>query len=419
MIALCDCNNFYVSCERAFDPSLKNKPVAILSNNDGCIISRSNEVKDLGIKMAQPAFFIKEKIKKHNIQLYSSNYALYGDMSERVMNILGRYSNNIEIYSIDEAFMDLSGIDKDLDNYSEEIIRTIKQWTGIPTSIGIAPTKTLAKIANSIAKTSNKPFVIDSPRKADISLRNTLIEDVWGVGRQYANMLNKNGIHTAYDLTKMPDNWVRKNMTIMGLRTKKELLGEPCIKIENQPQDKKAICTSRAFGKKITDFKFLEEAVSTYATRCAEKLRKQNTVANLITVFIHTDPFTPNEPQYQKSKTIQLPIATNSNKDLIHYALILLNQIFADGYKYKKAGVIVDGLSNKDEIQANLFKELGTKKDKKLMETIDLINSYHGKDKIRLAIMGDGKEWKLRQQRLSGSYTTKWEDLVVVKLTNF
>ncbi|HBS88260.1 MAG: SOS mutagenesis and repair protein UmuC [Bacteroidetes bacterium GWF2_38_335] len=417
MIALCDCNNFYVSCERVFNPSLEGKPVVVLSNNDGCIISRSNEVKELGIKMAQPAFYIKDLIKKHNIQLFSSNYTLYGDMSQRVMNILSGFTPLMEIYSIDEAFLDFTGITEiNYQKTGDEIITKIKKWTGIPVSIGFAQTKTLAKIASKAAKRNFGVYSIDSPRKHDIALKNTSVADLWGVGGQYASMLAKNKIYSAYDFTLAPDEWIRKNMTVMGLRTKKELLGIPCIRIEDDIKDKKAICTSRAFGKKINSIDFLREAVATYATRCAEKLRKQYSQANILMVFIHTDPFNKNEKQYRKSITISLPFPTNDNQILLKYALMGLEKIFSKGYAYKKAGVIVDSLEPDSSIQGSLFDDSGSSKKKKLMESIDVLNSKFGRDTIRYAILGDGKEWKLRQEKLSGRFTTRWEEILSVSV---
>lgn len=415
MFALVDCNNFYVSCERVFNPALEGKPVVVLSNNDGCIISRSEEAKQLGLKMAEPVFQKIRFLKEKGVQIFSSNYTLYGDMSARVTETLSHFAPEIEIYSIDEAFLNFTGFAGDLEKLSKEVAFTVKHNTGIPVSIGIGPTKTLAKIANKAAKQTGGIFIIRNNHQSDALIRNTPIEKVWGIGRQYAQLLQQNQVFTAYDFTLLDDNWLRTKMKVIGLRIKRELLGESCLRLELIMPPKKAIATTRAFGKKTSEIKFITEAVSTYAVRCAEKLRKQNSVANLLTVFIHTDPFNPNEPQINKSKTITLPVATSSNTELVKYARLCLNEIFMPGFRYKKAGVIVDGLQNESCFQQNIFDKTDRKKQRDLLKVIDKINCEFGRDKVKLAVQGDGKEWKLRQEKLSKRYTTNWNEIIEVK----
>lgn len=415
MFALVDCNNFYVSCERVFNPVLEGKPVVVLSNNDGCIIARSGEAKKMGLQMAEPAFLKNQFLKDNNVHIFSSNYTLYGDMSARVTETLSHFSPEFEIYSIDEAFLNLTGFTGDLKDLSMKIIKTVGRNTGIPISVGIGPTKTLAKIANKAAKQTGGIFIIKNKRQSDTLIRNTPVEKVWGIGGQYAKLLHQNNVKTAYDFTQLDDNWLRIKMKVMGLRIKRELLGESCIALELLIPPKKAIATTRAFGKKTSELTYITEAVSTYAVRCAEKLRKQNSVANIITVFIHTDPFNLNDPQINKSKTISLPVATNDSIELVKYANICLNAIFSPEFRYKKAGVIVDGLQNETQIQGNIFDKLDRKKQHKLFQTIDKLNIEFGRDKVKLAVQGDGKEWRLRQEKLSKRYTTNWNEIMEVK----
>ena len=415
MFALVDCNNFYVSCERVFNPTLQGKPVIVLSNNDGCIIARSEEAKKLGLKMAEPVFKKIKFLKENGVHIFSSNYTLYGDMSSRVTETLSYFTPEIEIYSIDEAFLNLNGFTGDPESLSKRILETVTKNTGIPISIGIGPTKTLAKIANKAAKQTNGIFILKNKRQADALIRNTPIEKVWGIGRQYSKLLLQNQVKTAYDFTLLDDNWLRTKMKVIGLRIKKELLGESCVRLELIMPPKKAIATTRAFGKKTSELIYITEAVATYAVRCAEKLRKQNSVANLLTVFIHTDPFNPNEPQINKSKTITLPVATNDNAELVNYAIICLNAIFSRDYKYKKAGVIVDGLQDEAQVQGNIFDKTDRKKQRELLQTIDKLNREFGRDKVKLAVQGDGIKWKLRQEKLSKRYTTNWNEIIEVK----
>ena len=414
MYALVDCNNFYVSCEKVFNPSLEGKPVIVLSNNDGCVISRSDEAKKAGFKMGEPVFKKKELVRNKNVVLFSSNYTLYGDMSQRVMDTLSMFSPFCEPYSIDECFLDLSYIDYGkLPEYGLKIRETVERNTGIPVGVGIGKTKSLAKIASRIAKQNKKGiYILNSHRQTDAALKNTLVQDIWGIGRQYARLLERNNILTAYDFINVNDHWIKKNMSVMGLRFKKELTGESCIPIETMIKQKKAIATTRAFGKKIESEHYLKEAVSTYATRCGEKLRKQKCVANIITVFIHTDPFNKNEKYINLSKTITIPVPANNQKQLVKYSLMILKEIYRPGIKYKKAGVIVDGLEPESSVQASLFDNMDLNKQRALTEITDLINKKFGRDKVRLSIQGDGKEWKLRQDKLSKKYTTRLSDII-------
>lgn len=415
MFALVDGNNFYVSCERVFNPSLENKPVVVLSNNDGCIISRSNEAKALGLKMAEPIFKRKDFIKQNNVSVFSSNYTLYGDLSNRMMKILRGFSPEVEVYSIDEAFVNLKGIQCNYEEYGRQIKNTVFQNIGIPVGVGIAPTKTLAKVANKIAKKQNGVFVIDSASVRDWAIKNTAVEDVWGIGRQYAKLLNGIGVHSAYDFAKLDSTWIRKNMSVVGLRVKEELLNRSCISMEMSIQPKKNIATTRAFGKKLSDLNTINEAVSTHAVRCAEKLRRQNSVTQFVTVFIHTDPFSERERYVSKSITITLSMASNSNNELVMAATKGLQQIFEPGLLYKKAGVIVSGISNDNFIQGNLFTGELNKTFKTLSKVTDQLNNQFGKDMVRLGVQGFSKDWHLKQENLSQRYTTRWDELLKVK----
>ena len=385
MYALVDANNFYVSCEKVFNPKLEEKPVIVLSNNDGCIISRSNEAKALGLKMAEPAFNKKQYLKDNKVSIFSSNYALYGDMSNRIIRVLETFTPRIEVYSIDESFLDLKGFEYDnLEKLGLEIKRTVKQYIGIDVTVGISKTKALSKIANKLAK-NNKSYsgvcVLNTKRDIDCALRNTQIGDIWGIGRQYHKFLKLNDILNAHDFINTNDNWIRKYITVVGLRLKKELQGISCIPLETVLPIKKAIATTRGFGKIVTDVTYLKEAVSTYATRCSEKLRKQNSVCNMLTVFIHTDPFSNDKYQYL-SKTIHLEVSTNSQIELVKLALKVLKVLFKDGLKYKKAGVIVNGLESANNIQTGLFSTIDISAQNRISNAIDplfdqfSLNSY-------------------------------------------
>jgi DNA polymerase V len=419
MFALVDANNFYVSCQRVFDPALNGRPVIVLSNNDGCVISRSNEAKKLGIKMAEPAFKIADFLQKNNVAVFSSNYALYGDLSHRVMSTLGQFTPELEIYSIDEAFLNLAGLPVDLEDYAQRIRRTVLKNIGIPVSVGIGPTKVLAKAANHNAKKipENQGIcILDSQEKVQEALRVFDIGEVWGIGRQYTNLLKSLGVKTAWDFTQMHDDWVRKKMTVVGLRVKKELEGISCLEMELIPSAKKVICTSRSFGEAQTELEPIQEAVATYATRCAEKLRRQHSCAGGLMVFIHTNNFKADEPQYEKNFVCKLPVETNSTIELIRYSLAALQAIFKKGYRYKKAGVIVFDIVPENQTQGSLFDVVDRPKHAEIMKTLDRINSKFGRDTLNVAVQGSGQRWKLRQEKLSPCYSTRWSDIIEVRV---
>lgn len=419
MIALVDCNNFYASCERAFNPNWNNRPVVVLSNNDGCVIARSNEAKALGIKMGVPAYQIKNEIERYGIGVFSSNYTLYGDMSNRVMTMLSSYSPNIEVYSIDECFLDFSGFERyDLKEYGEEIVRTVSKGTGIPVSMGIAPTKTLAKVANKFSK-KYKGYkgvcIIDTEEKRIEALKRTEIGDVWGIGYRHTKRLSVYGVSTAYDFSLIPRNWVRQQMTVVGERTWKELNGESCIDLELVAPDKKQICTSRAFGETISEIEGLEEAVSSYASICAGKLRKQRSCAQALMVFIHTNNFREDQPQYFQNCVVKLPVSTNGTQEIVHYALIALRNIYRKGYFFKKAGVIIMDIVPDSAIQQNMFDNVDRERQKKLMKVVDRLNSGFNRNNLTLAVQGGRRKWKLKQELLSPCYTTRLSDIINIK----
>lgn len=419
MLALVDCNNFYVSCERVFAPHLNNKPVIVLSNNDGCVVSRSQEAKALGIKMGEPAFKIEKFLEDNHVHIFSSNYALYADFSSRVMGTLSEFVPEMEIYSIDEAFLDLSHYQNhDYYEFGCKIKKTVKQWTGIPTSVGIAPTKSLAKVANHVAKhlrQNGGVFVIE-PNNIEEILKEYPIEEIWGIGRQYSRLLHRFGIKTALDLISLDDKWIQKYLTVVGLKLVNELRGKPSIDLELVRPNKKNICTSRSFGKMATDLATVQQAVSNYASSCAYKLRKQESCANILLVFLETNRFREQDEQYNKSIVFKLPEASNDSFSLIQFALFALDKIYREGYNYKKAGVIVSGIVPSQHIQGNLFYQHDKTKANAVMKAVDSINKKMGKNFVRVAVQGYHHKWKLRQERLSPCYTTRWSDLPIVKV---
>lgn len=414
MFGLVDCNNFYASCERVFNPSLNGKPIVVLSNNDGCVIARSNEAKVLGIKMGVPAYQIKDLVKKHDVAVFSSNYVLYGDMSGRVMSMLAELAPEIEVYSIDEAFLNLEGI-QDLQTLGSKIVRQVTRGTGIPVSAGIASTKTLAKVANKFAKkypAYNRLCIIDTEEKREKALKLFEIGDIWGIGRRQATKLEKQGIKTAYDFTQLPGSWVRKNMTVTGERTWKELRGISCIDMESAPPAKKQICTSRSFGKMVEDIDTMSEAIATHASTCAKKLRQQKSYAMSLMVFIHTNNFREDLPQYWKNTIIKLPVPTSDTLEIVHYALEGLKSIFMPDYQYKKAGVIITEIVT--SAQLGLFDTVDREKREKLMQVIDKVNGEH-RHLVKLAVQGNGRDWKLKQEQLSKRYTTDINEVLTIK----
>jgi len=419
MFALVDCNNFYVSCERVFQPRLENSPVVILSNNDGCVISRSDEAKTLDIPMGAPAFKYLNIFKKEKVNVFSSNYPLYGDMSQRIMKILGMHTPNIEIYSIDEAFLDFKGFKYyDLEKEAFLLKQKIRRWTGIPVSIGIAPTKALAKIANKIAKKyvhkTKGVHLIRSEKQISNALKWTKVEDIWGVGRQYKKLLIKNGITTADDFCKLPDQWVKKNMSILGLRLKKDLKGCSCIGLDEENPDKKSIATTRSFKEVIKEYWELEERIVTYASICSRKLRYQNSNCKSIIIFIQTSSHVPIDQQYYNSSLVNLPNPTNSAITIAKYANMGLKRIFKKNINYKKAGVILTDLTPSDSKQLNLFQNTGNTHGN-LMKTIDKIHLRFGENLLKLGNQDLNQTWKMRQEYLSSRYTTDVRDIIKVK----
>jgi DNA polymerase V len=399
-IALVDCNSFYVSCERLFNPSIIKKPVVVLSSNDGCVISRSTEAKALGIKMGEPYFKVKKIVKENDVKTFSTNFSLYGDISRRVMRTLKQFSPQMEIYSIDEAFLDLSSIkDEDLLEHGYKIRKTILKWTGIPTSIGIAKTKTLSKAANYIAK-KEKSGVIDliNSKQVDNLLSEIKINDVWGVGRQLTKFYNKNGINTAYDLKNMHNGWIKKNTNVFGSRTAIELKGIPCISLEPHQEKRKSCCVSRSFGKKVTKLEELSEAITTHCLNAAEKIRLDKQKVKRITVFIRTSPFQLNKNYYANSKDIDLPIKTNDSIFLIKQALSALKYIYKKGYQYQKTGIIFSGLSDVDVYSKNLFSTINNEEKRvRLMNAIDRTNIKYGKNSLSIAQAGFKKKWNTKK----------------------
>ena len=418
-IALVDCNSFYVSCERLFNPSIIKKPVIVLSSNDGCVISRSTEAKVLGIKMGEPYFKVKKIIKKNDVKVFSSNYSLYGDISRRVMKTLKQFSPQMEIYSIDEAFLNLSSIrDENLFEHGNKIRKTVLKWTGIPTSIGIATTKTLSKAANYIAKKEQSGIVnLINTKQIDQILKEIEINEVWGVGRQLTKFYIKNGIHTAYQLKNMHNNWIKKNTNVLGSRTAMELKGIPCVSLEEHQEKRKNCCVSRSFGRKVTQLEELSESVTTHCLNAAEKIRSDNQTTKRITVFIRTSPFQKDKNYYANSKDIDLPVRTNDSIELVKQALIALQYIYRKGYKYQKAGIIFSGLNEVDIYKKNLFSSINNEeKRKKLMKAIDYTNIKYGRHALSIAQAGLRKKLNIKRQHSSKIDTACFDFLPTIKI---
>lgn len=417
MFALVDCNNFYASCERVFQPELNNKPIVVLSNNDGCVIARSNEAKALGIPMGAVAFQYKKQFEEHNIRVFSSNYPLYGDMSNRVMSILGQFTPDIEVYSIDESFLKFNGFeDYNLYDYGLSMKKRVQKWTGIPISVGIAPTKALAKVANKIAKkfdTKTKGcHVLDSPDKIEKALRWTKIEDVWGIGSQHAKRLKAINVHTAWDFIQLPDAWVKKQMAVVGLRLKHELEGKPTLDLE-AVATKKNIATTRSFEKSIYNKVDLRERLTSFAVVCSEKLRKQNSCCHTLIVMLKTNKYKEGVSRYYYSKVVTLPYASNSAITLTKFATQALNELFVEGFEYKKAGIIACNLIPESHKQLDLFVEENPK-HKNLMKAMDSINKKWGNHQIKLAGQDLKRVWKMKQEKLSKRYTTNLNEIIEI-----
>jgi len=419
MFALVDCNNFYASCERVFNPNLIGKPVAILSNNDGCVISRSDEAKALGLPMGAPIFKWESFCKANNVTVLSSNYPLYGDMSSRVMSILKQYSPEVEVYSIDESFLYFKGFDNyDLTKYGLEIKSRILKWTGIPTCVGIAPTKALSKVDNKIARKypnqTKGVYVMDTEEKRIKALKWLSVEDVWGLGRQLSKRLQTKGCKTAFDFTQLPDVWVKKNFSVVEARLKRDLEGIPTLKLDEIVTQKKMIATTRSFDYSYSDIEYIKERVSTFAVSCAEKLRKQGSSCHVIIVMLKSDKHKKELEQHRTSTSINLTYPTSSSLIISNCAISALMSIFKKGIQYKKAGVIVTGLVPIDNHQLHLF-DAENPKHQPLMKSIDSLNAKYKNNKIRIANQDLKRTWKMRQDRLSPRYTTNINDIIVVK----
>jgi DNA polymerase V len=420
MYALVDCNNFYASCERVFRPELIGEPIVVLSNNDGAVIARSNEAKDLGIPMGAVAFQYEHVFRENNVEVFSANFALYGDMSHRVMSILQGFAPEMEIYSIDEAFLLFEGCEKfDLKLLGEKMVSQVRQWTGIPISVGFAPSKALAKVANRIAKKypvqTNSCHILQSEESRLKALKWLKAEDIWGVGRQHAKRLWHLGVKTAFDFTQLSDAWVRRNMSVLGVRLKHDLLGIPTIQME-EINPKKSITTSRSFERNLVEFEEVKERVVTFMVMCAEKLRKQNSCCNSFYLFLKTNTHRQDLEQYRGATLVNLPYPSNSTLELVHFATEALKTIFRKGFRYKKAGVIIMDFIPEDKVQLTLF-ENSNPRHHELMKTLDEVNIKFGQQKIKLASQDQRRVWKMKQQKKSPSYTTLIQDVIRIKTT--
>lgn len=419
MIALVDCNNFYASVERMFNPSLKGRPIVVLSNNDGCAIARSEEAKAMGVEMGTPAFMIAELLSEKNVAIFSSNYILYGSMSERVMKILRSFVPKVEVYSIDEAFLDLSHFPyTDLFEMGIRIRQTIIEHTGLPISIGIAPTKTLAKMANRFAKKYKKEtgvHVAALPERITEVLEKTEIGDTWGVGPQYRKLLLQHGFKTAADLLNAREEWIRKQMSVVGQRLLFELRSIRSIEWEDRPSAKKNICTARSFGKLLSNIKDISQAVASHAASCARKLRNDRTCARNVHVFLQTNPYRSGDKQYMAGITIKLPVASSSSNEIIKYAVRALHLVYRPGFNYLKAGVMMLEIVPENQVQLGLFDNRDRAKDLHLMNALDRSNAAFGKDMVRFGTHGYEKKWKLRAEKLSPCYTTRIDHIMKVK----
>lgn len=419
VFALVDCNSFYCSCERVFNPSLNNKPVIVLSNNDGCAVSRTDEAKALGIEMGAVYFQIKDLIQKHDVKVFSSNYTLYGDMSSRVMQVLSTFAPQMEIYSIDEAFLSFNGMENwDLTNYSKEIRKKVLQYTGIPTCVGIGPTKVLAKAANHIAK-KNKVRTQGVFNLCDTNVKNEMfkkfpVQDIWGIGRQSAKKLNTHKILTAFDLMNSDPEKIRKILTVVGARIVEELNGNSCIDLETEIEDRKQIVSSRSFGKHVTTVSEMRESIANHITNAAEKLRSQNLLSKHLTVFVQTNPFKSQSPQYFNSASMNLVSGTSVTPKLIRDAFRLLDSIYRDGFEYKKAGIVLNNLVSKEFVQTDLFGSHDSIGEDHYMQLLDEINKRYGKNTVKFAACGIDQFWQMLSKMKSQCFTTRWSELLDV-----
>lgn len=417
-IALLDCNNFYASCERVFDASVKRKPLVVLSNNDGCVISRSDEAKQIGVTMGSPLFKVESLLNEHDAEIFSSNYALYGDMSSRVMNLLQNFTPEVEIYSIDEAFLNLEPRKNSLDTLAHSIREKMYQWTGIPVSIGIAETKVLAKVANKLAKKAELKEcgvlnLYRSPKTENI-LKETNVEDVWGIGYRSTLKLKANHILNAWQLRETDNRLIRRLLTVTGARVALELRGIRCLPFEQFSVKKHSITCSRSFGQTITNYIQIKEAVLYFLTRACEKMRKNNLAAHAVTVFIGTDRFRPTPEPYSNSATYSSTYPTDGNQKIQEWTLQTLEKIYKKGFEYRKAGIILSGLVPKENLTKRMFDDEKFQQQHKLMKAIDEINQKFGKDTVRFGSVKTEGRWKMKQTRRSQSYTTNWNEILEV-----
>lgn len=417
-IALLDCNNFYASCERVFDAAIKTKPVVVLSNNDGCVIARSEEAKQIGVTMGAPLFKVESLLDENDVEIFSSNYALYGDMSGRVMNLLENFTPEVEIYSIDEAFLNLEPRKHSLDNLAHSIREKMYQWTGIPVSIGIAETKVLAKIANKRAKKDElrEKGVLNLYRSAQTEpiLKETKVDDVWGIGYRSGLKLRTNNITTAWQLREMDNRFARRLLTVTGARIALELRGIKCLPFEQSSIKKHSITCSRSFGQTVSNFELLKEAVLYFLTRACEKMRKNDLAAHAITVFISTDRFRPIPEPYSNSATYSSTYSTDSNQEIQEWSIKTLERIFKPGFEYRKAGIILSGLVPSENLTKRMFDDEKFERQHKLMKAVDELNRKFGKDTVRFGGIKTEGRWKMKQTRKSPNYTTNWTELLVV-----
>ncbi len=415
MIALADCNNFYVSCERVFRPSLEKRPVIILSNNDGCAVARSNEAKQLGIPMGAPYYQVKQLCKRGGVSVFSSNYELYGDMSRRIVSVLHRFAPEMEVYSIDESFLNLDSI-KDPSALSWKIRKMVGDWTGIPISIGLGPTKTLAKLANRLAKKRNAGCLMVQAEDRE-SLSSVEVEEVWGIGYRLGARLRKTGIFNALDLAEAPAAVVRKVGSVTLERTHRELAGLRCIGMEEIPQPKKNVCSSRSFARPVRELRDLEEAVANYAVKAACRIRREGSRARGLQVFVMTNRFRKDLPQYSNSRTMPLSEPTDDPIRILSNSRRLLRDIYRRGYAYKKAGVLLLDLEHGNQRQSHLFEEHGSGKRGRLVQAMEEVTAAYGPRAAFFAAQGIDRSWSMKRRRLTPRYTTSWRELPVVAIS--
>ncbi len=418
VVALVDCNNFYASCERAFDASLARRPIIVLSNNDGCVVARSNEAKALGIGMGVPLFEVKNIVERNKVAVLSSNYALYGDMSARVMSVLQEFSPRVETYSIDEAFLEFASPAHRLSDLGRDVQERVHRDTGIPVSVGFARTKTLSKIANGIAKKSERAGgVLDltNPRHVEIALERTPVEDVWNIGPAYSRLLRKHGVMNARQLRDVDLKWARRAMTVAGARVVQELRGVPCLPLELCAPARKTVTVSRSFGETVNTLREVKEAVATFLSRAAEKVRRHGLLASAVTVFVETNRFSKVDPQYGNAAAVHLAYPTDTTQELMPTALAITARLFREGLRYKKAGVMLTGLVPRRPSTVRMFGAEEYERRWHMSEVIDEINQRFGRDAIRFGACGLEQRWRTKAERRSKRYTTRWDELMIVR----